>query len=206
MKLNASLGLALTAVCSGTVWGCGSGGNQLSPLSPSPVALSLAARPVPGASSAELTSRPRQLDEDGDGYEDPVPAPTQVPPATDPASVPLQLTVNITGTFGPAAFAPNPLQAVIGNTIVWVNGDVIAHHIVLDDGTPVGNLAPGQSSLPLLLNVAVAGYHCTFHPSMVGQVTTTMSPPGAPPDPSAPAPGDPYDDGYEDDYYLKAAT
>ena len=104
---------------------------------------------------------------------------------------PVQLTVNITGSFGTGAFAPNPLQAATGNTIVWLNTDAINHDIVLDDGTPVGNLAPGQSSPPLAIVNPVTGYHCTFHPSMVGQIT--MAAPGEPPlDPGyGPPPADP---------------
>ena len=82
------------------------------------------------------------------------------------------MTVNITGSFGTGAFAPNPLQAATGNTIVWLNADLINHVIVLDDGTPVGNLAPGQSIAPLAVVNPVTGYHCTFHPTMVGQITS----------------------------------
>ena len=225
MRLNASFGLALSsAVLAGAVWGCGNGRSQLLPASPS--ALSSSLPPSPQAAGANPTVQRQRLDEDGDGYEDPVPGdtpggpppgsmpdPGQVPPPE--AGIPVQLTVNITGSFGSTAFAPNPLQAAIGNTIVWVNGDLIAHNIVLDDGTPVGNLAPGQSSPPVLLNTAVAGYRCTFHPSMTGQVTTVPPGAGVPPDPSqvplpgpvpGPAPSDPYDEGYDDDYYLKAGS
>jgi plastocyanin len=167
-----------------------------------------------------LDATPRQVDSDGDGYEDgevpmPDPAPAPAPSPDQPLPpdggvLPVQLTINIVGTFGPAAFAPNPLQVAAGNTIVWSNGDLIVHHIVLDDGTPVGSLAPGQSSVPISISTPTAGYHCTLHPSMVGQVT--MGVPGQPvptdpsqipvPDPGyvPPPSGDPYDDGYEDSY------
>ena len=116
---------------------------------------------------------------------------------------PVQLTVNITGSFGTGAFAPNPLQAATGNTIVWLNADVITHAIVLDDGTPVGNLAPGQSSPPLAVVNPVTGYHCTFHPTMVGQITIA-APGERPPDPGyVPPPTDPPADDPGYDYYLK---
>jgi hypothetical protein len=177
-----------------------------------------------------LTAVPRRVDSDGDGYEDgeapmpgPMPDPGSMPnpdqlPPPDGVVVPAQLTINIVGGFGAAAFGPNPLQAAIGNTIVWSNSDLIVHDIVLDDGTPVGMLAPGQSSAPVSISTPTAGYHCTLHPSMTGQVSTM--PPGQPvptdpsqipmPDPGyAPPPsGDPYDydDGYDDDYgYLRIA-
>ena len=139
-----------------------------------------------------------------------VPDPGQIP-APD-ATVPVQLTINITGSFGTGAFAPNPLQAATGNTVVWLNADRINHDIVFDDGTPVGNLAPGQSSAPLTVVNPVTGYHCTLHPSMVGQITVVAPgepPPSNSPQPPpadsgyAPPPPDPYGDGYEDGYYLK---
>ena len=72
---------------------------------------------------------------------------------------------------------------------------------MLDDGTPVGNLAPGQSSPPLALVKPVTGYRCTFHPTMVGQIT--MAAPGEPPpDPGYVPPPTPPDDGPGDDYYY----
>lgn len=166
----------------------------------------------------------RRIDEDGDGYEDPdpgagMPSDPGPGPMPNPGDVPLpeglpapiQLTINVVGLLGPLSFVPNPLRASLGNTVVWTNNDLVQHDIVLDDGTPVGNLAPGQSSAPITLITGTASYHCTIHPSMTGQITPP--PPSGevlPPDPSqspmpdpygSPSP-DPYDDGYEDDYYY----
>ena len=170
MGLNASFKLTLAVIGLGAVWGCADGRNQLSPVSPS----TLSSSPSPAARGISRTPLQR-VDEDGDGYDDPAPPGDTPPPAPDPGQippadgtpVPVQLTVNITG----GAFSPNPLQAATGNTIVWLNADVINHDIVLDDGTPVGNLAPGQSSLPLALVAPVTSYHCALHPTEVGQVT-----------------------------------
>jgi plastocyanin len=157
-----------------------------------------------------MSGVPRTVDNDGDGYEDPEPAPMPdsgqgSPTAPDPTQVPVVLTVNIVGTSGTGAFAPNPLQASLGNAIVWRNNDVIAHEIVLGNGTIVGSLAPGQSSAPVVLASATATYRCTIHPSMTGQITNPTAPP-APGDPSQapapdpyanPAPADPYADPYD---------
>jgi hypothetical protein len=103
-----------------------------------------------------------------------------------------------------------------------MNNDLVPHDIVFDDGRPIGNLAPGQSSLPIALTTETASYHCTIHPTMVGQVVQIpvevplpTDPSGVPaPDPSAPPPPppsyDPYGDGdggsggYGDyDYYIR---
>jgi plastocyanin len=223
MRHKAVWGCVVLAVFVGAASGCGERGA--SPLSPS-VLSSRSSEDVRQPSGAFA---PRRADNDGDGYEDPEPAPEGAPPPVpggetpNPEQVPpvgvpgpVQLTINIVGSFGNQAFAPNPLQAAIGNTLVWTNNDFAPHIIVLDDGTPVGTLNPGQSSMPITLATETAGFHCTIHPSMVGQITTTLpATPGDPsqnptmPDPSAPAPApgpmpDPYgdDDGYEDDYYY----
>ena len=146
----------------------------------------------------------------------PMPNPDQVPPPEGiPPSAPVQFTINVVGLLGPLSFVPNPLQAAVGNLIVWTNNDLVQHDIVLDDGTPVGNLAPGQSSAPIPLITERTSFHCTLHPSMTGQITPPAAPgevlPGDPsqgppmPDPYAspdPNPsGDGYGDGYDDDYY-----
>ena len=109
-------------------------------------------------------------------------------------------TINIVGTFGPVAFLPNPLVADPTETIVWTNDDLRLHHIVLDDGTEIGNLAPGESSLPIVLPAPTASYHCTIHPSMVGSVSVGVEAPLPGPNPG-PGPGpEPEPEPYPDPY------
>ena len=109
------------------------------------------------------------------------------PPVLDP----IAQMISIVGSFGSSAFAPNPIQAVVGDVIVWLNGDTRVHHIVLDDGTDVGDVAPGESSAPMMLMNPTATYHCTIHPSMVGTIGGDMS--AIPPTPPyTPPPDDPY--------------
>jgi hypothetical protein len=238
MRHPASGRFVLIAALSGVVSGC-SGQRPASPLSPS--LLSSPASNNVRQSGASFA--PRRADNDGDGYDDGDPPPEMTPPdpgtgpMPDPGTgpipdpnqppvdgvppAPVQLTINVIGTFGSGAFAPNPLQAAIGNLLVWTNNDFVTHDIVFDDGTPVGNLAPGQSSMPIALITENASYHCTLHPSMVGQVVPippvvpTDPSQGPPADPNAPQPEappvyTPYDDGggYSgyDDYYLKVRS
>jgi len=219
MRRNTARGLALVVTCTAAIWGCGDARSPLSPMAPS----SLSAGLSPGTHGTTLKAVPQRVDSDGDGYEDgevPPPDPGSMPnpdplPPQDGVMVPVQLTINIVGTFGTAAFVANPLQAAIGNTIVWSNSDLIVHDIVLDDGTPVGMLAPGQSSVAFSLSTPTAGYHCTLHPSMVGQITTLPPEQPVPADPSQmpvpdpgnspPPSGDPYGDGSDDYSYLKMA-
>jgi plastocyanin len=217
MQLNRAAALLFTA-CAGAIWGCAETRSPISPTLPLP-----AAGLTRDTRAAAMTASVQRVDSDGDGYDDgepatPMPGPEPVPgpapgetPLPDGTLPPVQLTVNIVASFGSGAFAPNPLQAAPGNTIVWTNNDVILHEIVLDDGTPVGSLAAGQSSTPITVTLPTIGYRCTLHPSMVGQVTTvppdltipTDGMPGPLPDPTAP-PADPYgpSDDYGDDYYY----
>ena len=106
-----------------------------------------------------------------------------------PAPAPVPLTVKIVGSVGSFAFVPNPLTAVVGDTLVWLNDDVVPHQILLEDGTDLGLLMPGQSSVPVALAAPSTGYHCAFHASMVGAINRPLPDEGA---------GDPY---YPDPYY-----
>jgi plastocyanin len=114
----------------------------------------------------------------------------------DPAMpTPLQVIVNIVSSFGSTAFMPNPTMANMGDQIVFTNTDLVMHHIVLDDGTDLGEVQPGQSSAPVSLMTPTATYHCTIHPTMVGSINGDL-PPAAPADPYYP----PYDNGYGGGY------
>jgi plastocyanin len=91
---------------------------------------------------------------------------------------------------------PNPILANMGDQIVFTNTDLVMHHIVLDDGTDLGEVQPGQSSAPVALMTPTAAYHCTIHPTMVGTINGDLPPAMPPGDPYYP----PYDDGYGSGY------
>ncbi len=101
-----------------------------------------------------------------------------VPGTSTPCTAAVPVVVNIVGTSGTDAYMPNPTTAVMGDAIVWSNTDTRPHRLVLDDGsltgTVIGTLAPGQSSLPVTLTTESAGYHCEFHPSMVGTINRPL--------------------------------
>jgi plastocyanin len=119
-------------------------------------------------------------------------------PAPIPMPTPMQVMINIVGSFGSTAFMPNPTTANVGDQITFTNTDLVMHHIVLDDGTDLGEVQPGQSSTPVALTTPTATYHCTIHPTMVGSINGDVPPPPPPPvDPYYP----PYDDGYGSGYY-----
>jgi plastocyanin len=60
--------------------------------------------------------------------------------------------------------------------VVWKNDDSTLHHIVLDNGTDVGNVNPGATSKSIAVTSSSAvGFHCTIHPSMVGTINRSVS-------------------------------
>jgi hypothetical protein len=126
--------------------------------------------------------------------------PVMPPPVGDPAvPTPIQVIISIVGSFGSNAFMPNPTTANMGDQIVFTNTDLVMHHIVLDDGTDLGEVQPGQSSAPAPLTTPTAGYHCTIHPTMVGSINGAL--PVAPPEPYSPPYDNGYGGGYGDGYY-----
>ena len=90
---------------------------------------------------------------------------------------PLSVIINIVSSFGATAFNPNPTTANVGDEIVFTNNDMVLHHIVMDDGTDLGDVAPGESSVPIAMTTPTASFHCTLHPSMVGGINIDPPPP-----------------------------
>jgi plastocyanin len=178
-------GPSLAWICAAAMVSCGGDSPSLTPSALAP------AGPGTGLSTSPT-----------DYHEPPAPA-----PGPEPA---IPLTIGIVGSFGAAAFAPNPLHGTVGAMLVWTNNDLAAHHIVLSDGTDIGTLLPGQTSAAIPMTTATVDYACTFHPSMVGAVHDPSAPPAppetAPPPASENPPPAPYDpprdeDDYGDDPY-----
>jgi plastocyanin len=80
------------------------------------------------------------------------------------------VTVNITGQGGRLAFNPNPATVSQGQLVAFKNNDVVAHHIMLDDGSlQTADIAPGATSAAVAMGTSGSmTYHCTIHPGMVG--------------------------------------
>jgi plastocyanin len=99
---------------------------------------------------------------------------TPTTPSGNPA--PNSVTINIVGSSGNSAFTPNPVRAVVGNMLVWKNSTSSTHHIILDDGSVVGDIAAGASSAPLQLKSSSGNYHCTIHSTMIGSINGASAP------------------------------
>jgi plastocyanin len=105
----------------------------------------------------------------------PVTTPTVTPPTTAPS-----VTVNIVGSSGNTAFAPNPVMVNAGDTLIFKNVDAAMHHIVMNDGSAdLGDIVPGASK-SITAKAAVSNFHCTIHSTMIGSINGS-APPEPPP-------------------------
>ena len=106
-------------------------------------------------------------------------------PGTNPSPPPsgggggtANITITITGQGGKLAFTPNPATVAAGQLVVFKNNDVVAHHVMLDDGSSqTPDIAPGATSAAVAIGTNKS-YHCTIHPGMVGGFNgTEVEPP-----------------------------
>jgi plastocyanin len=160
MRFSLHIGGIFALVCAATMVGCGES-------------------PAVSPSTVNGVARTGIARDDAPAPTDPAPAPAPADPA--PAPTPATITINIIGSSGNQAYTPNPGAAAVGDLIVWTNNDKVVHRIVLDDGTFVGDVMPGQSTPPIPLKTATATYHCDIHPSMIGGINFTVENPPPPP-------------------------
>ena len=97
---------------------------------------------------------------------------------TGASPTPATVTVSVVGFIGNRSYSPNPVQAAVGDTVVFRNADAAMHHIVMDDGSSdLGDLAPGSTSRGVpVRNLSALTFHCTIHPAMVGTINGAVMP------------------------------
>jgi plastocyanin len=98
----------------------------------------------------------------------PMVTPTPGAPAAD-------VVITIGGIAGDMSFSPNPANVKVGQTVAWKNSGGTTHTATQDGGAfDTSSIANGATSGPITMNaVGTLGYHCTFHPSMVGTINVT---------------------------------
>jgi len=69
-------------------------------------------------------------------------------------------------------FFPSSLDVAVGDTIVWVNKDVVPHTATADDGSwDSGLMEEGDEySLEIEDGTSTGSYVCNFHPTMTGEI------------------------------------
>jgi plastocyanin len=173
--------LALVLIAAAAVSACS--GSPVSPSGVSPAANGAIGRafdeepaegePMPPAPAPAPAPGPEPGPAPGPAPE-PAPAPAPAPPAPGAGALPVM--ISIVSSFGPGAYIPNPLTAVMGDTLIWINEDTRLHHLVMEDGTDLGQLAPGAQSAPVRLAQESTSYTCLLHSSMTGVINRQLPP------------------------------
>ena len=68
-------------------------------------------------------------------------------------------------------YAPAEVQAKVGDTIEWVNKDILAHTATARDGSWNVIIAPNKTEKQVLQKSGAFDYYCKYHPNMTGKLT-----------------------------------
>jgi plastocyanin len=91
-----------------------------------------------------------------------------------PASAvpPKKTTINIAGM----AYSPTPVTVRVGETVEWVNKDVVDHTATEKNAASKEalwnvSIAPGKSATVVMKTRGSFDYFCRYHPNMVARLT-----------------------------------
>jgi plastocyanin len=73
-------------------------------------------------------------------------------------------------TIDQIAYAPVEIQARVGDTIEWINKDIVAHTATVRGDWDVMVL-PNKSARLVVKKAGTFDYFCRFHPNMKGRMT-----------------------------------
>jgi plastocyanin len=89
------------------------------------------------------------------------------------ASIPAQAaTIQI--TMENLVISPAEASAKVGDTIEWINRDILAHTATARNGDWDVTIPPKKSVTLVLQKAGTAAYYCRFHPNM--KATLTVAP------------------------------
>jgi plastocyanin len=71
-------------------------------------------------------------------------------------------------------YAPAAASAKVGDTIEWINKDVLAHTATAGTGDFDVTIPPKQTATLVLKKAGEVAYYCRFHPNM--KATLTIAP------------------------------
>jgi len=70
-------------------------------------------------------------------------------------------------------YAPAQISAHVGDTIEWVNSDIVAHTATARNKAWDVMILPNAKKSVVLKTAGTVEYYCKFHPNMKGQITIT---------------------------------
>jgi plastocyanin len=85
--------------------------------------------------------------------------------ACQPAKAPPKAQT-LTMTMQSMAFTPATLTAHVGDSVRWVNNDIVRHNVTARDGRFNFDLDPNQSRTTVLDHAGRVPITCSYHPTM----------------------------------------
>jgi plastocyanin len=71
------------------------------------------------------------------------------------------------------SFAPREAHVAVGDTVIWVNGDIVRHNAVRRDLFDSGELRAGERFAWVPADTGLVRYQCTIHSRMRGTIRVT---------------------------------
>lgn len=75
-----------------------------------------------------------------------------------------------TVTINDMKFGPVPSGLRVGDTIIWVNQDILRHSATATDKSYDIDLMPSKSAKLVLKRPGTIAFFCKYHPGMRGQI------------------------------------
>ena len=73
-------------------------------------------------------------------------------------------------------FAPQPVQAKVGDVIQWANQDSAPHSATLDNGAcDTKPISPGSNATLVFTAPGTYTYHCSVHPTQMKDYTIAVT-------------------------------
>ncbi len=67
-------------------------------------------------------------------------------------------------------YAPKRVTVRVGDTIEWINKDIVAHTATAKNRSWDVNVMPGKSGRMLMKVPGTLAYFCRYHPNMTGEI------------------------------------
>jgi plastocyanin len=68
------------------------------------------------------------------------------------------------------AFVPSAATVAVGDTIAWINRDVVAHTATARNGDWDVTIQAGETQTLVVRKPGQVDYYCRFHPNMTGRI------------------------------------
>ena len=72
-------------------------------------------------------------------------------------------------------YAPKRVIVQVGDTLEWVNKDIVAHTATAKDRSWDVNVLPGKTGRRVMTTPGTLAYFCRYHPNMTGEIVVEPS-------------------------------